>query len=109
MKHYQYVISLPQSEFSEEALNKLSQILLEKEDWESAIPLLERLEQEANLILNIIYAQSNLMKGYYKLQDYTKSVIYAEKILLQDKIDATVEYDAKNYYCSIGLSDGGFH
>jgi TolA-binding protein len=95
MKHYQYVISLPQSEFSEEALNKLSQILLEKEDWESAIPLLERLEQEANLILNIIYAQSNLMKGYYKLQDYTKSVIYAEKILLQDKIDATVEYDAK--------------
>ena len=39
MKHYQYVISLPQSEFSEEALNKLSQILLEKEDWESAIPL----------------------------------------------------------------------
>jgi len=95
MKHYQYVISLPQSEFSEEALNKLSQILLEKEDLESAIPLLERLEQEANLILNIIYAQSNLMKGYYKLQDYTKSVIYAEKILLQDKIDATVEYDAK--------------
>ena len=35
------------------------------------------------------------MKGYYKLQDYTKSVIYAEKILLQDKIDATIEYDAK--------------
>ena len=93
--NYQYVLALPQSEFSEEALNKLSQILLKKEQWAIAIPLLERLEQEANLTLNIVYAQSNLMKGYYQSQEYKKAVNYAEKILLQDKIDAIVEYDAK--------------
>ena len=93
--NYQYVVDQPQSEYSEEALNKLSQILLEKEDWITAIPLLERLELEANLPLNILYAQSNLMKGYYQSQAYVKAVDYAEKILLQDKIEATVEYDAK--------------
>jgi len=42
-----------------------------------------------------VYAQSNLMKGYYQSQEYKKAVNYAEKILLQDKIDAIVEYDAK--------------
>tara|TARA_B100000787_G_scaffold170137_1_gene164261 strand:+ start:5831 stop:8860 length:3030 start_codon:yes stop_codon:yes gene_type:complete len=95
IQNYQYVINLPQSEFSEEALSKLSQILLEKNDWIIAIPLLERLEKEANLPLNIIYAQSNLMKGYYQSQKYTKAVEYSEKILLQDKIETTIEYDAK--------------
>ena len=95
VSNYQYVINQPQSEFSEEALNKLSQLLLEKEDWSNAIPLLERLEIEANVPLNIIYAQSNLMKGYYQSYEYTKAVEYAEKILLQDKTETIVEYDAK--------------
>ncbi|MFY0603697.1 MAG: tetratricopeptide repeat protein [Flavobacteriaceae bacterium] len=93
--NYQYVVDQVQSEFSEEALNKLSQILLQKENWTQAIPLLERLEVEANFPQNIIYAQSNLMKGYYQSEDYTKAVAYAEKVLLQSKIDASVEYDAK--------------
>ena len=70
--NYQFIVSAPQSEFSEEALNKLSQILLEKEDWTAAIPLLERLEQEANYSQNILYAQSNLMKGNYQLGNYEK-------------------------------------
>lgn len=93
--NYQYVVNQPQSEFSEEALNKLSQILLEKEDWVTAIPLLERLEQEANFPQNVLYAQSNLMKGYYQGGEYDKAVNYAETILLKDKIDSNVEYDAK--------------
>lgn len=91
--HYTYVTS--QSEFSEESLNKLSQIYLEKEDWFNAMPLLERLEVEANYPQNITYAQSNLMKGYYQSEDYTKAVEYAEKVLLKDKVEKTVEADAK--------------
>ncbi|MDT7833504.1 tetratricopeptide repeat protein [Flavobacteriaceae bacterium S356] len=93
--NYQYVVDQDQSEFSEEALNKLSQILLEKEDWTNAIPLLARLETEANFPQNVIYAQSNLMKGYYQSDDYKNAVAYAEKVLQNSKIDANVEYDAK--------------
>ncbi|MBL4605263.1 MAG: tetratricopeptide repeat protein [Flavobacteriaceae bacterium] len=74
MPSYLYVITQAQSEFSEEALNKLSQIYLEKEEWVNAIPLLERLEQEANYPQNILYAQSNLMKGYYQSEQFIKAV-----------------------------------
>lgn len=93
--NYQFVIAQPQNEYTEESLNKLSQIFLEKEDWTNAMPLLNRLEQEANFPQNILFAQSNLMKGYYQSRDFEKAVEYSEKILLKDKIDETIEYDAK--------------
>ena len=93
--HYTYVVNQNQSEFSEESLNKLSQIYLEKEDWTNATPLLIRLEQEANYPQNILFAQSNLMKGYYQENKFTEAVNYAEKVLQKDKLDENVEFDAK--------------
>ncbi|NVK52928.1 MAG: tetratricopeptide repeat protein [Flavobacteriaceae bacterium] len=94
-QYYRYVIEQTQSEFSEEALNKLALIYLKKADWNNATPLLIRLEQEANYPQNITFAQSNLMKGYYQANDYKRAVTYAEKVLQKEKIDETVEFDAK--------------
>lgn len=93
--YYSYVVNQDQSEFSEESLNKLSQIYLEKEDWTNATPLLVRLEQEANYPQNILFAQSNLMKGYYQSNLFEEAVTYAEKVLQKDKLDENVEFDAK--------------
>ena len=93
--HYTYVIKAGVNEFSEEALAKLSQLYLEKENWKKAIPLLERLEQEGNIDQNLIFAQSNLMKGYYDRKDYVKAVTYAEKVLTNGKIDQVVGEDAQ--------------
>lgn len=93
--YYTYVVAQNQSEFSEESLNKLSQIYLEKEDWTNATPLLVRLEQEANYPQNILFAQSNLMKGYYESNLFKEAVDYAEKVLQKDKLDENVEFDAK--------------
>lgn len=93
--NYQFVIDKGLSEYSEEALNKLSQIYLEKEEWQNATPLLIRLEQEANYPQNILFAQSNLMKGYYQANLFEKAVEYAEKVLQKDKLDENVEFDAK--------------
>lgn len=93
--YYTYVVDQDQSEFSEESLNKLSQIYLEKEDWTNATPLLIRLEQEANYPQNILFAQSNLMKGYYQSNLFKEAVTYAEKVLQKDKLDENVEFDAK--------------
>lgn len=94
-QYYKYVVGQNQSEFSEEALNKLALIYLKKEDWDNATPLLIRLEQEANYPQNTIFAQSNLMKGYYQTNQFKKAVIYAEKVLKKDKLDETVVSDAK--------------
>ena len=94
-QYYKYVVDQNFSEFSEEALNKLAQIYLEKEDWEKATPLLVRLELEANYPQNILFAQSNLMKSYYQANNFKDAVAYAEKVLQKDKLEKNVEFDAK--------------
>ena len=92
--HYKYVLDASQSEFTEEALSRLSQFYLERKSWNQAIPLLNRLEAEANYPQNIVFAQSNLMKAHYQLEDYTNAVSYAEKVLGSSKIDNKIKSDA---------------
>ncbi|MDO7174080.1 tetratricopeptide repeat protein [Mariniflexile sp. AS56] len=92
--HYKYVVETSRSEFTEEALSRLSQFYLESKDWNKAIPLLERLEEEANFPQNVVFAQSNLMKANYQLESYTKAVAYAEKVLANSKIDNKIKADA---------------
>ncbi|MGB1042780.1 MAG: tetratricopeptide repeat protein [Tenacibaculum sp.] len=93
--HYTYVISQDKSEFTEESLTKLAKIYLEKEDWNNGMQVLDQLEREANYPQNIIFAQSNLMKGYYQKDDYTNAIAYAEKVLSNGKIDTNIIEDAK--------------
>ncbi|MFD0991430.1 tetratricopeptide repeat protein [Mariniflexile jejuense] len=92
--HYKYVVDTSRSEFTEEALSRLSQFYLESKSWNKAIPLLERLEDEANFPQNVVFAQSNLMKAYYQLENYNKAVTYAEKVLASASIDNKIKADA---------------
>ncbi|WP_274476016.1 tetratricopeptide repeat protein [Mangrovimonas aestuarii] len=93
--HYQYVADASQSEFTEEALLRLSQIQLDEKNLDEAIPTLKRLEVEANFPQNSIFAQSNLMKAYYQKEDYNNAEVYAEKVLAQSKIDNKIKSDAQ--------------
>ncbi len=93
--HYSYVIKQDKSEFSEESLAKIAKIYLEKEDWDNGMKVLAQLENNANYPQNIIFAQSNLMKGYYNQKDYSNAISYAEKVLSNGKIDTNVIEDAK--------------
>ncbi|WP_299224817.1 tetratricopeptide repeat protein [uncultured Psychroserpens sp.] len=93
--HYEYVIGKQKGEFTEQAIVKLSEIYLNDSNWNSAIPLLKRLEDEADYPQNITYAQSNLMNAYYQQQNYAEAVTYAEKTLQISKIDAKVKSDAQ--------------
>jgi len=93
--NYTFVIEQPQNEFTENALSRLSLVHLENNDWKNAIPILERLENEADLPQNITFAQSNLMKGYYAAKNYGKSVKYAEKVLSNRKLEDRIKSDAQ--------------
>lgn len=93
--NYQVVLNAGQNEFSEESLNKLAQIYLEKGNFNKATPLLLRLEEEAYSTENVLFSQSNLMKGYYESEEYYAAIVYAKKILLKDKLEIDLEYDAK--------------
>ncbi|MFH4965133.1 tetratricopeptide repeat protein [Gaetbulibacter sp. M235] len=92
--HYKYVVDASQNEFTEEALLHLSQFYLESKNYNQAMPLLHRLEEEANFPQNVVFAQSNLMKANYQLEKYKEAVSYAEKVLSNSKIDNKIEADA---------------
>ena len=68
---------------------------LTQKDYLEAIPVLKRLETEADFPQNIIFAQSNLMKSYYEQKDYEQAVKYAEKALSNTKIGNDVKSDAQ--------------
>ena len=92
--HYKAVVNASQSEFTEEALLRLSQITLEEKNWNEAIPTLKRLEAEANFPQNSLFAQSNLMQANYQLNKYTEAVAYAEKVLNNLNLDNKIKSDA---------------
>lgn len=92
--HYAFVVGKSQSEFSEEALLRLSQIQLDKKDWNAVIPTLKRLEIEANFPQNSLFAQSNLMQANYQLDNYNQAVAYAEKVLSNLNLDNKIRSDA---------------
>jgi hypothetical protein len=92
---YKTILEAGKSEFSEDVLAKLSQIYLQQEDFKTARPLLERLEQEAYITENILFAQSNLMKGYAKSNSDALALEYAKKLLSKNKLDTSLKLDAK--------------
>ena len=73
--YYTFIIEEKRSDYSENSLNKLSQIYLNKDDFKNALPILKRLEEEAYISENILFAQSNLMKGAYETEDYELAII----------------------------------
>ena len=92
--HYEYVVNKPSGEFTEQSLTRLGEIYLNEKDLRQAQPVLERLENEADYPQNVVFAQSNLMKVHYQLEDYTMSVEYAEKVLSSSRTDKNVKSDA---------------
>jgi tetratricopeptide (TPR) repeat protein len=93
--HYEYVTSMERSEFTEQALARLSEIHLGTRDYVKAVPVLKQLEQLAEFPQNIIYAQSNLMKAYYETEDYEEAVTYANKVLSDASIENNLKSDAE--------------
>lgn len=93
--YYTYIINQNPNEYTEQALTRLSQVLLANNEWHTAMPVLKRLELEAKNEQNIVYAKSNLMKGSYHLEQYNDAVLYAENILKQSNLDDRIKADAK--------------
>ncbi|MFE3869096.1 tetratricopeptide repeat protein [Flavobacterium sp. LS2P90] len=104
--NYEFVISQPRSEFTDQSLSRLAQIFLKNKEYDKAIPVLSRLENEADLSQNRTFAQSNLMKSYYDIKDYSNSVIYAEKVLMNPKTDDNVKSDAQIIIARAAIQTG---
>ncbi|NQZ45130.1 MAG: tetratricopeptide repeat protein [Flavobacteriaceae bacterium] len=95
LPYYQTVADNGINEYSEQALTRVCEIYVGKQDYASAITFLERLESTAEIDQNRTFAQSNLMKGYYDREDYTRTLNYAKKVLAAPKIDNRIKSDAQ--------------
>ncbi len=93
--NYEFVIAKPRSEFTEQSLVRLSEIHLKKNDYTKAAPILKRLETEADFPQNVTFAQANLMRTYYDQKEYANAVVYADKVLANQKTDNKVKSDAQ--------------
>ena len=93
--NYEYVIGQPRCEYTEQSLVRLAQIFLKDKNCDKAIPVLVRLENEADFPQNKTFAQANLMKCYYETKDYSNSVVYADKVLDNPKAEENVKSDAQ--------------
>jgi tetratricopeptide (TPR) repeat protein len=93
--NYEYVISKSRNDFTEQALARLAQIHIKSKDSEKLIPILKRLETEADFPQNITFAQANLMKTYYEQKEYGNAVLYADKVVSNPKTEDKVKSDAQ--------------
>jgi len=95
LPYYKYVADRGASEYSEQALTRVCEVYIGNKDYTTALPYLERLENQANIQQNKTFAQSNLMKGYYEQKNYGKAISYAEKVLATAAIDNRIKSDAQ--------------
>jgi len=103
---YEYVSEQPRCEFTEQSLSKLAQLFLKNKNCVKAIPVLDRIEKEADFAQNKAFAQANLMKCYYETMDYPNSVVYAEKVLVNPKAEESVKSDAQIIVARSAIESG---
>ena len=94
LPYYKYVADKGGSEYAEQALTRVCEVYISKNDYATAVPYLERLEAQADIPQNRVFAQSNLMKGYYQQKNYDQTLAYAEKVLNTQGIDNRIRSDA---------------
>lgn len=93
--NYEFVVSKPRNEFTEQSLARLAEIYLKGSDASKTVNTLKQLETSADYPQNVTFAQANLMKTYYEQKDYPNAVVYADKVLANPKTDDKVKSDAQ--------------
>ncbi len=91
---YDWIVQEP-SKYREESLVRTCQILLEDNSLDLATVKLLHLEELANRLENEQYAQANLMRSYYTLNNFESAVIYADKLLSKADLPESLKLDAQ--------------
>ena len=106
--YYELILELDKNQFTEKSLISVAYFYLDQENWEKAIEILSRLEKEAETEQNIIFAQSNLMKGNYALKNFDTAVGYAEKVMENEKLEPKIISDAQIIIARSAFATGDF-
>lgn len=106
LSYYTYVADRGASEYAEQALTRVCEVYIGNKDYATALPYLERLENQADIQQNRTFARSNLMKGYYGQKKYDQTIAYAEKVLATPSIDNRIKSDAQIMIARSAIATG---
>ncbi len=106
--YYQFILDKDKNQYTEKSLLTVSYYYLNEENWEQAMILLTRLEQEAETAQNILFAQSNLMKGNYALKKFDLAEDYAAKVIEHPKLEPKILSDAQIIIARSAFETGDF-
>jgi tetratricopeptide (TPR) repeat protein len=106
--YYESILELDKNQFTEKSLVSVAYFYLDEENWEKAVEILSRLENEAETEQNIIFAQSNLMKGNYALKNFDAAVGYAEKVMENQKLEPKIISDAQIIIARSAFATGDY-
>ncbi|MCP4883429.1 MAG: tetratricopeptide repeat protein [Flavobacteriales bacterium] len=106
--YYQFILNKDKNQYTERSLVSVAYFYLDEENWEQAISVLSRLEKEAETEQNIIFAQSNLMKGNYALKNFETAVEYAETVSQHPKLEPKIISDAQIIIARSAFETGDF-
>ncbi|HSR59370.1 MAG TPA: tetratricopeptide repeat protein [Robiginitalea sp.] len=95
LEQFRAVAASGGGDMGEQALTRVCEILVSRDDYDSAMPYLQQLESTADIPQNRTFAQSNLMKGYFGKKDYRQTLSYAEKVLASPALDDRIRSDAR--------------
>jgi TolA-binding protein len=90
----EYIISQPVNMFSEPALVAASRISFSKSDYNRAAELYLKLIELGEKKANIAEAEIGLMRSYVKLDEYQNSIVAANQVLMQDKLQTEIKREA---------------
>jgi len=80
-----FVLQAPRNEFTETALRNAAYILFTQDRFDEALPLLQRLETEAEIQQNLHFARKSLMTIYAQQQNNAKLIAVSEKYMTNEK------------------------
>lgn len=95
LKNYQYVVSQPVSRFTESALVNTAKINLNDKNYQEACNAYKRLSESAEYKANLTDATSGLMRCYYSLEKYDSAIIYAQRLLTNEKLSTGLQAEAQ--------------
>ena len=93
-EQYASVLEQPTHEYTEQALVRITQAMVNAEQKSAALPYWKTLEDLAQFQENKRYALFNLMQLYYEQEQFSDAIAYAEKVVVLQPLGQKIKWDA---------------
>jgi TolA-binding protein len=93
-EQYASVLEQPTHEYTEQALVRITQAMVNDKQKSAALPYWKTLEELAQFQENKRYALFNLMQLYYEQEQFSDAIAYAEKVVVLQSLGQKIKWDA---------------